>query len=39
MLAHVINVFERWPEFAEKAGVAEDRMRQIQSVLRLSFPA
>ncbi|MEM5773805.1 MAG: type II toxin-antitoxin system HipA family toxin [Anaerolineaceae bacterium] len=39
MLAHVISVFEHWPDFAEKAGVPEDRARQIQSVLRLSFPA
>lgn len=37
MLAQVLGVFERWPEFAEKAGVAEDATRRVQNAQRLVF--
>jgi serine/threonine-protein kinase HipA len=37
MLAQVLGVFERWPEFAEKAGVAEEAIRRVQNAQRLVF--
>lgn len=37
MLDHVINVIKRWPEFAAKAEVAEDRIRQIRASHRLDL--
>ncbi|MCE5207348.1 MAG: type II toxin-antitoxin system HipA family toxin [Chloroflexi bacterium] len=37
MLEHVIKIIRRWPEFADKAGVAEDRIRKIQNSHRLDL--
>ena len=37
MLERVINTFQTWPSVSREAGVAEDRIRQIQSTQRLSL--
>ncbi len=34
MVTHVIETMHRWPDFAEKAGVSEKRMTEIQANLR-----
>ena len=38
MREHVTKIIRRWPEFANKAGVAEDRIRKIQNSHRLDLP-
>ena len=37
MLDRVVLIMRNWPEFAQKAGVAEDRIRQIQATHRISI--
>ena len=37
MLDRVVLIMRNWPEFAQKAGVAEDRIRQIQATHRISL--
>ncbi len=37
MVTHVIETMHRWPDFAEKAGVSEKRMTEIQANLRTSL--
>lgn len=38
ILAEVVSVVSRWPEYAEEAGVRKDQRERIQENLRLGFP-
>jgi serine/threonine-protein kinase HipA len=37
MIESVLDSVRRWPDFAEKAGVSERRMAEIQSNQRINF--